>query len=258
MAQEKCWVMLWSSDNNKKKVAAEANKLRSCDKIISCWIKPLCRAEGMKLLDLYIEHFGGCVRYSIIMDVSWRVRKGISLSMPSLGYMGLFPLPYIPREEEKGKRCCHVVHAPCRSPAPYHCFQITSTLEKTWVQTYYLACPFLLPILTSGNKLVTKKESGGDTSRLPLSITRAFGSLHLSCSLPHPSASSVWDLWSNWCCVSGVLLKELRWALFCLGTSGHWPAQTIADALCSREEQLPFSPKALAVVREGVNLTHVL
>lgn len=161
MAQEKCCLMLWSSDNKKKKVAAEANKLRSCDKVISCWMQPLCRAEGMKLLEVYIECLEGCVKYSIIMDAAYRERKGIRSSALVLGGMGLFPLPHFPREGEKGKQCCHAVHGPCCSPVPYHCIEITGALEKTRVQKYDLACTFLLPVLTSGNKTVTKKESRG-------------------------------------------------------------------------------------------------
>lgn len=64
-------------------------------------------------------------------------------------------------------------------------------------------------------------------------------------SLPHPSSSSLPGLW--WCWVSGVLLKGLCWALCCPGSSGHWSGQTVMGALCSRKEQLPFSPRCLAV-----------
>lgn len=118
--------------------------------------------------------------------------------------------------------------------------------KKAWVQGFFFFPAFFCsPSWQVAANQALKRSLGG----MSAGSSPSLGPLAASVSRA-PSSSSVLDLWSNRCCVAGVLLRWLCWALFCLGTSGYWSGQTITSARCFREEQLPFSPKALAVAGE--------
>lgn len=141
------------------------------------------------------------------------------------------PMLYFPREREKGQRSYSVSHAPCYSPTPNHWIQTVRILEKNMSSEGFLILLAFDHRLGEWQQNSHLKKSLRDANRITESPTnchlldqvapgptqsdsdaslyqRLWPSLS-PCSLPHPSPSSLPDLWLNWCYVAGVLLKGL-------------------------------------------------
>lgn len=154
-------------------------------------------------------------------------KQGRLFICASPGLYGAVPFAVLPQGRGKGKAILPCGSCTLLQPCPISLHPDHQHFQKSMSSEIFFSLQPFAPRLdkwqqTSHRKGVgARGGGGGGASRLPLSITSAFGSLHLPCSLPHPSISLVLDPWSNRCCVAGVLIKGLRWALFCLGTSGH-------------------------------------
>lgn len=96
---------------------------------------------------------------------------------------GTVPFAVLPQGRGKGKAI--LPRGSCTLLQPWSaslCPDRRHFGKKHEFRDFFFSCILSLPILTSGNKPGTEKESGGDVSRI-LSITGAFGSLCLLCSL---------------------------------------------------------------------------